>query len=70
MTDGTFFTTEQAATQIGTSHMALLVWINRHPEYAPKLQMGKGALVWTQADIERAKAGREVTKRWPNKNHA
>jgi hypothetical protein len=63
MNDETLYTTEQAANQIGITRQVLLLWINRWPEYRPKLQMGKGAWVWTQAEIDRAKAGRAETRK-------
>lgn len=64
MNEVMLYTTEQAAAQLGITHIALLNWINRWPDYRPQLQMGKqSAWVWTPAEIERARMGRAETRK-------
>lgn len=55
-------TTDEAAAQMGTNRDALLNWLSRNPEYRPAKRLAQ-VMLWTQAEIDRAKAGREATRK-------
>lgn len=58
-----FYSTKEAADQLGLARDALLMWLSRNPEYRPPLQMGESALVWTADDIENVRRGRAETRK-------
>lgn len=62
MTDE-ILSTKEVAAQLGCTPTALLLWINRYPEYRPGKQMGKSSSwLWLPAEIEKIKRGRAAKK--------
>lgn len=55
------FGSNQVAQELGTSYHALLMWLNRHPEYRPVGRFSGDDLLWTVEDIEKVRQARQRT---------
>jgi excisionase family DNA binding protein len=62
-----FYTTDQAAKEIGISRQTLQSWIKNKQIISPKptLEGAKGKRLWTKADIERGRKFKGTLKRGP-----
>jgi len=56
-------TTAQASSIIGTSSRnSLVVYLNRHPELKPAVQLPSGDYLWTKEEIEVVRARKATHK--------
>lgn len=55
-------TTEQVADELDTTRVNLNVYLFRHPDLKPRLQLPSGDLMWTEEEIQAVREARRTRR--------